>query len=453
MPIMYIPAIGKVRRPALVALAVGGVLAVGGLGAYIVNERRTEQIDTEALTVPVESQPLAVRITASGTVEAVDSVNLSPRTSDVITAIYVEQGDRVGDGQVIARMKSSNVEAEIAQAQARVAQLEANLAELRAGSRPEEIARAESQVRQAEAQVADAQARLKLAEDRVSRNQGLYDEGAIALDDLDASVQEQQRARASLSQTQAGVQEAQDNLRQLRNGSRVEDIAAAEAQLQEARAQLQGTQVRLDDTYIRAPFAGIITQKFATEGSFVTPTTSASEASSATSSAIVALAKGLQVVAEVPEVDIGEITPGQQVEVVADAYPDQTFEGRVERIAPEAIEDRSRGDFTYFEVVVELVSGQDTLKSGMKTDVTFVGDELSDALVVPSVAIVSKDGQPGVLVTDEEGEMRLRRVTLGSQVGNQIQILEGVDSGDRIFLELPEGKTLENLNFGQREAE
>ncbi|MEO0407866.1 MAG: efflux RND transporter periplasmic adaptor subunit [Cyanobacteria bacterium P01_A01_bin.135] len=453
MPIMYIPAIGKVRRPAMVALAAAGILAVGGLGVYIVNERRTEQIDTEALTVPVESQPLAVRITASGTVEAVDSVNLSPRTSDVITDIYVEQGDRVADGQVIARMKSSNVEAEIAQAEARIAQLEANLAELRAGSRPEEIARAESQVRQAEAQVADAQARLKLAEDRVARNQSLYDEGAIALDDLDASIQEQQRARASLSQTQAGVQEAQDNLRQLRNGSRAEDIAAAEAQLQEARAQLQGTQVRLDDTVIRAPFAGIITQKFATEGSFVTPTTSASEASSATSSAIVALAKGLQVVAEVPEVDIGEITPGQTVEIVADAYPDQTFEGRVERIAPEAIEDRSRGDFTYFEVVVELVSGQDTLKSGMKTDVTFIGDELSDALVVPSVAIVSKDGQPGVLVTDEEGEMRLRRVTLGSQVGNQIQILEGVDSGDRIFLELPEGKTLENLNFGQREAE
>ncbi|MGF1538189.1 MAG: efflux RND transporter periplasmic adaptor subunit [Elainellaceae cyanobacterium] len=450
---MHIPFVGKVRRPGLIALAIVGVLSVGGLATYLIYQRQTQQIDTEVLTVPVESQPLAVRITASGSVEAVDSVNLSPRTSDVLTEVFVEQGDRVTTGQVIARMKSSGVEAEIAQAEAQVARLEANLAELQAGSRPEEIARAEAQVRQAEAQVADAEARLTLAEERVRRNQMLEAEGAVALDDLDNAIQEQQRANASLSQVQAAVQEAQDNLRQLRNGSRAEVITAAEAQLREARAQLQGTQVRLDDTYIRAPFAGIITQKFATEGAFVTPTTSASEASSATSSAIVTLAKGLQVVAEVPEVDIGKITSGQRVEIVADAYPDQTFEGRVKRIAPEAIQDQSRGDFTYFEVVVELVTGQDTLKSGMKTDATFIGDELQEALVVPSVAIVSKDGQPGVLVTDEDGEIRLRRVTLGSQVGNQIQILEGVAPGDRIFVELPEGKTLDNLNFGQREAE
>ncbi|MGF1513426.1 MAG: efflux RND transporter periplasmic adaptor subunit [Elainellaceae cyanobacterium] len=448
---MHVPLIGKVHRPLLVALVAAGVLSIGGLATYIVYQRQARQVDTEALTVPVESQPLAVRITASGTVEAVDSVNLSPRTSDVLTEVFVEQGDRVTEGQAIARMKSSGIEAEMAQAEARIAQLEANLAELRAGSRPEEIARAEAQVRQAEAQVADAEARLTLAEERVARNRMLQSEGAVALDDLDNAIQEQQRSRAGLNQARAGVQEAEDSLRLLRNGSRAEDVTAAEAQLREARAQRQGIQVRLGDTYIRAPFAGVITQKFATEGAFVTPTTSASEASSATSSAIVALARGLQVVAEIPEVDIGKITPGQRVEVVADAYPDQTFEGRVERIAPEAIQDRSRGDFTYFEVVVALSTGQDTLKSGMKTDVTFVGDDLREALVVPSVAIVSKDGQPGVLVTDEDGEIRLRRVTLGSQVGNQIQILEGVASGDRIFLELPPGKTLDNLNFGQRE--
>ncbi len=450
---MQVPLVGKVRRPGLIALAVAGILSIGGLAAYVAYQRQTRQVDTEALTVPVESQPLAVRITASGTVEAVDSVNLSPRTSDVLIEVFVEQGDRVAEGQVVARMKSSGIEAEMAQAEARIAQLEASLAALSSGSRPEEIARAEAQVRQAQAQVADAEARLQLAEARVERNRALEAEGAVALDDLDNAIQEQQRSQAGLAQVQAGVQEAEDNLRLLRNGSRAEDITVAEAQLQEARAQKQGTQVRLEDTFIRAPFAGIITQKFATEGAFVTPTTSASDASSATSSAIVALAKGLQVVAEVPEVDIGEITPGQQVEVVADAYPDQTFEGRVERVAPEAIQDRSRGDFTYFEVVIELVSGQEELKSGMKTDVTFVGDNLQEALVVPSVAIVSQDGQPGVLVTDEAGEIRFRRVTLGSQVGNQIQILEGVASGDRIFLELPPGKTLDNLNFGQGEED
>ncbi|MEL6222211.1 MAG: HlyD family efflux transporter periplasmic adaptor subunit, partial [Cyanobacteria bacterium J06627_8] len=200
---------------------------------------------------------------------------------------------------------------------------------------------------------------------------------------------------------------------------------------------------------IRAPFAGIISQKYATEGAFVTPTTSASDASSATSSAIVAIASGIEVIAEVPEVDISQIYPGQGVEITADAYPDSVFEGVVERIAPQAIIDPSRGDFVYFEVTIEVTTGLDELRSGMQTDVVFVGDELQEALVVPTVAIVSQDGQQGVLVPGNNKRARFRRVTIGPQVGNQIQILEGVDAGDRIFVELPPGQTLDNLNFGR----
>ncbi|MGF1499788.1 MAG: HlyD family secretion protein [Elainellaceae cyanobacterium] len=452
---MQLPLVGKIRRPAswVIALIAAGVIGGGATTAVVVWQNRPPDYDVAELTVPVESQALAVRITASGTIESIDTVNLSPRTSDIVTAMYVEQGDRVTEGQIIARMKSDDLEAELAQYDARIAQAEARLAALRNGSRPEEIAQAEARVAQAEAQVDDAEARLTLATDRLDRNQELFDGAVISQNELDDYINEAARARANLEDARFRLREAEDSLQLVRRGSRAEDIAEAEAQLADAIAQRQATAVRYEDSIIRAPFDGVVSQKFATEGAFVTPTTSASEASSATSSAIVALSRGLEVVAEVPEVDISQIQTGQPVEVVADAFPDQVFEGRVKRIAPQAIEDPSRGDFVYFEVTVELLTGLDQLKSGLKADVTFIGEEQQNALVVPAVAVVSQDGQQGVLVPDENDRIRFRPVTLGSQVGNEIQILEGVDAGDRIFVELPPGQELENLNFGRREEE
>ena len=451
---MHIPMIGKVRRPGIWAIALLSTVVVGaGTTTALVLRPRQTNYDVDELTVLVESQPLAVQITASGTVQPIDTVNLSPRNSDILVSLNVEQGDRVVTGQIIAQMKSDSIEAELLQAKARVAQLDARLAALKTGNRPQDIAQGEAQVRQAEGRVADADARLLLALDKVKRNQNLYEEGAISRDFLDDVVNESERAQANLDQALASLQESRDRLDLLNAGSRDEDIANMAAQLQEAIGFQKQVEVRLNDTIIRAPFAGIITQKYATEGAFVTPTTSASDVSSATSSAIVALARGLEVLAEVPEVDIGRIQLNQTVEVVVDAYPDQVFEGNVKRIAPEAVKDRSRGDFIYFEVAIALTSGQDQLKSGMKSDVTFLGEELSEALVVPSVSIVRDQGQPGVLVPEGNNDVRFNPVTLGAQVGNSIQILEGVESGDRVFVELPPGKSLDNLNFGRKPDE
>ncbi|MEM1280976.1 MAG: efflux RND transporter periplasmic adaptor subunit, partial [Cyanobacteria bacterium P01_H01_bin.152] len=235
-------------------------------------------------------------------------------------------------------------------------------------------------------------------------------------------------------------------LADLQNEPQPEAIAQAEARLAQAQAQLTSAQVQLADTQIRAPFAGIVTQKFANEGAFVTPTTSASDATSATSTAIVAIASDLEVLAEVPEADIAKIRPGQAVEVIADAYPDQVFEGVVRLIAPEAIE---RQNVTLFQVRVDLTSGKDILLSNMNVTVAFIGEVLSDALVVPTVAVVTQAGQAGVLVPGDRDRPRFQPVILGSQVGNQIQIEQGVEEGDRVFVDLPPGETLENLTFGR----
>jgi HlyD family secretion protein len=343
-------------------------------------------------------------------------------------------------------MKSDELAAQLQQNQAAVAEAEANLQDVRSGSRPAEIAQAEASVEAARAQVRDAQARLDKAQSDLARNQQLFDRGAISENELEAAVRERRSAEAGVEQAQARVEEALRRLDDLRNLPEPEVVAQAQARLAQARAQVQATQVRLDDQSIRAPFAGIITQKFATEGAFVTPTTSASELSSATSTAIVALAQDLEILAEVPEADISRIIPDQKVEIIADAFPEQTFEGRVKLIAPEAIEQQN---VTLFQVRIELLTGKDVLRSNMNVDVEFIGDQLQDALVVPTVAVVTQAGETGVLVPGENQEIIFQPVTLGPQVDNQIQILSGIEEGDPVFIDLPPGKSLDNITVRQ----
>lgn len=446
---MQIPVIGKVRRPAL--WLIGGLAAlVVGLGAITVALRSQESAyDLAALTVPVEATALTVRMTASGTVEPVQTVNISPKTSGILEELFVEQGDTVAAGQLIAQMENQDVEALVQQRAAAVAEAQASLADVQRGSDAEAIAQAEAAVASAQAQVRDLSAQLSLAQAQLQRNQALATQGAISANELDTFEQAVSSATAGVERAQFQVQESQERLADLQNEPQPEAIAQAEARLAQAQAQLTSAQVQLADTQLRAPFAGIVTQKFANEGAFVTPTTSASDATSATSTAIVAIASDLEILAEVPEADIAQISPGQLVEIVADAYPDQVFEGAVRLIAPEAIE---RQNVTLFQVRVELTSGQDSLLSNMNVTVAFIGDELSDVLVVPTVAIVTQAGQAGVLVPGDRDRPRFQPVTLGSQVGNQIQIEAGVEEGDRVFVDLPPGETLENLTFGRDAA-
>jgi HlyD family secretion protein len=448
---MQLPLVGKVRQPVpwLIGLVTVGILGTA-TASYIVIRNNAAAPDIAEITVPVAAQQLTVRITASGTVQPMQTVNLSPKTSGVLVELFVEQGDRVSSGQVIARMQSDDIEAELIQARARVAQAQARLAEVRSGNRPEEISQAQASVAQAEARLAEAEARLNLATDRTNRNQQLAAEGAISEDDLNQVLNEAETARATVAQNRASLREAQERLELLQRGSRSEDIQEAEAQLQEAIGNLRSAEVRQADALIRAPFAGIVTQKYATEGAFVTPTTSASEASSATSTAIVALAQGLEVLAEVPEVDIHQLKQGQSVEIVADAYPDQVFQGRVRLIAPEAV---VKQNVTSFQVRIELITGQTELLSGMNVDATFLGDQLDDALVVPTVAIVTREGETGVLVPDQDGKAQFRPVTLGTAVGDQTQVLEGIQPGERVFIDLPPGQKWEDIDPSQREEE
>ncbi|MGC1525643.1 MAG: efflux RND transporter periplasmic adaptor subunit [Phormidesmis sp.] len=443
---MRLPLFRRVKRPFLWLTGLGlvAILAVGAIAFSIA--RRTPDYDLEALTVPVTETELTVRITASGTVEPIRTVNLSPKSAGTVQELFVEQGDPVTKGQLIARMDSDQLDAQILQNQAGVAEAQAQLEDSLNGSSRTDIGQAEASLASARAQLQEASARLTLSEEELARSQRLFEQGAISRSDLDRAVSDRRSTRANVDQSIARIDEADQRLADQQNGDNAETIAQAEARVNRAQGQLQAVQAQLDDTLVRAPFDGIVTQRFASEGAFVTPTATASEVTSATSTAIVAIASGLEVIAEVPEADIGSIEIGQSVEIQADAFPEETFEGTVKLIAPEAIE---RQNVTVFQVRVELLTGTDRLRSNMSTDATFIGDELAGALVVPSVSIITQGGERGVLVPGEDGQVQFEPVETGVPVGDRIQITDGLAAGDRVFIDLPPGQSLENLTFGR----
>ncbi|HIK04088.1 MAG TPA: efflux RND transporter periplasmic adaptor subunit [Trichormus sp. M33_DOE_039] len=482
-----VPLIGKVKYPArwLVVLLATGTLIVGTTSYSLVN-RATNQQDVTQLTVPVEAKNVTLRITASGKVVPVQSVNISPKNPGVLAELYVEQGDLVEQGQILARMDVGDIQAQLAQYRANLAQNQAQLAEAQAGSRPQEIAQSRARLAQAQAQLAEAQAgnrpqeiakaqaqvdaaraRANYTTEQVKRYQYLYQQGAERKQLLDQAISEDKSAKANLAEAQkqlsllqigtrseviaareASVTEARAALVLLQEGSRPEEIAQRQAAVKAAQAQLAAAEVKLQDTIVRAPFAGIITQKYANIGAFVTPTTSASTSASATSSSIVAVAKGLEILAQVPEADIGRIQPGQQVEIVADAYPEEVFQGRVRLIAPEAVVEQG---VTSFQVRIALDTGTDKLRSGLNVDLTFLGDRVNNALVLPTVAILTENGKTGVLVPDAKNKPQFREVTIGTQIQDQTQVISGVKAGDRVFIDLPKDYKIQKAQENQNQ--
>ncbi len=179
-------------------------------------------------------------------------------------------------------------------------------------------------------------------------------------------------------------------------------------------------------------------QKYAFVGSFVTPdprSASTDKRSTESQSSILTIAtEKLEVLAEVPEVDIGNIKPGMAVEIRADAIPDRVFKGIVRLIAPEAVK---RDNVTFFEVKVATSSEEKELRSGMKVQLGFLAEPIKNAIVVPTVAIAQQNGKDGVWIPDQNNQPKFKQITIGSTIDDKTQVIDGLKEKDRVFIELP----------------
>jgi RND family efflux transporter MFP subunit len=233
--------------------------------------------------------------TLVGALEADRAAAITAEGEGRVTAILVEEGDGVRQGQVLMTLDDQSLQTERQQAQADLARNRAALAELEAGSRSEDIggARANLQaaqarltnakkgsspeeIAQAEAQIRAAQAEAELSQERVRRFQKLRDEGVVSLDTYDQQLKEQRQALANLESAQrrlsqlqksrgaeieslgAEVERARQALSRLERGARPEEIARARAQVKESQARLDTLDVSLQKRNIQAPFNGAV---------------------------------------------------------------------------------------------------------------------------------------------------------------------------------------------------
>ena len=461
---MEIPLFGRKLNdfyPWLLGLAAVGTLIIG-VSTYKILQSPKSKSQLEQLTVTVQKQNLTLQITASGTVEPKERVKISPKTSGRLERLLVEQGDRVRKGQTLAVMENEQLKAELERSKANFQQAKANLAKTQI-TIPEEIkqararlnvaranlasarARIPRQIEQARARLNTAESRFQLARERFDRYKSLQQEGVIERDRYDEAFNEYQSAKANLLEAKQSLQQISDTANPeidrlqaavveariaylQRNKSSTEDIETVKAALNIAAAQLKASRARYQDTFLVAPFDGIITQKEATVGEIVSPSLGAG------SSSIVEIARGLEIIAKVPEVDLGQLKVGQLVKIRADAYPDLVFEGKVRKIAPEA---KIENNVTSFEVRVSLLNGKDKLRSKMNVDVTFLGETINDALIVPTVAIVTERGKTGVIIIGKNNRPQFNPVTLGATIEDRTQILSGVTAEERVFITLP----------------
>jgi len=120
--------------------------------------------------------------------------------------------------------------------------------------------------------------------------------------------------------------------------------------------------------------------------------------------------------------------------VRVDAFPDRRFAARIRQIAPRAVK---TNNVTSFQVKLALVNPAPELRIGMTADVDFQTGRLEARTLVPTVAIVTEDGRPGVLLVGKDSQPRFKAVELGVSSGRDSQILSGLDPGTRVFIDLP----------------
>ncbi|MBD2776510.1 efflux RND transporter periplasmic adaptor subunit [Iningainema tapete] len=423
--------------------------------------------------VPLERRNISITVSANGTVQPEQVINISPKTAGILKSLQVKEGDSVTKGQVLAHMDDSNLQGQLIQEEGRLGQAQADLRKFITGNRPQDIAQAQARlealtvhlhkliagnrtqdIAQAQARLDLAQANLRKTDDDFRRTQNLYTAGAVSLQSLNqkradrdsaqAQVTEAQQALSlqkvgtrteDIEQARADVKQQEQALALLKAGTRTEEIDKARAVVKAARGSLLNIQTQMNDTHIRAPFDGVVLRKYANPGAFVTPMTAGSSVSSATSSSILALADTNQVVANVAERNISQVRVNQQVVIKADAYPGKTFTGIVSQIAAQSTVEQN---VTSFEVKVALASeAKKLLRSGMNVSAEFKVGELQNALTVPTIAVTRQQNVAGVYVVRKNQPPVFTPITTGATVNNRTEVKAGLNGTEHVLMSLP----------------
>lgn len=344
------------------------VLVVLAAVALFIGRRNAPQAVEIATVAAAYPSTSVSALNATGRVVAARRASVSSKGTGRLEWLGVQEGQRVTEGDVIARLENRDVAAQREQAAAQVQVARANLA-------------------QGQADLEDAQAAFKRAQD-------LAQQKFIAGSALDTAEARYNKSRAAI-----------DTLR---------------AQIAVAQANYRATDVAYDQTLIRAPFTGMVLTKSANVGDIVTPFSSAA----GTTGAVVTMAdmETLEVEADVSEASIAKITVGQPAEIQLDAFPELRLIGEVSRVVPTV--DRSKATLL---VKVKFVERDPRVLPDMSAKIAFLSrplksDERTPVAALRPDAIVKRDGKDVAFVVGKDDQVKLTPVTVGAKVGDLVRV-------------------------------
>jgi len=286
-------------------------------------------------------------------------IDLAFSGSGRIAEVLVEEGAEVKKGDVLARLDTSLIEPQVAQAEANVAAQTAAVAKLHNGTRPEEVAQAQANVDAASASARNAE----LNYDRAVQLRKSASP-AVAQSQVDS-------AKAAEDSAAAQLEVAKQALILAKAGPREEDIAAAEAQLKATQAALDLLRQQLKDAELAAPAGGIIRSRLLEPGEMASP---------AKPVVSIAIVNPKWVRAYISEPDLSKVAPGAEASVTVDGY-NEAFKGTVGFISsvaeftPHAIQTEELRTSLVYEVRVLVDDPSDTLRLGMPATVRLTKDE------------------------------------------------------------------------------
>lgn len=299
-------------------------------------------------------QPASDDIVLYGNID-LREVDLAFNDSQRVASVLVREGDSVRKGQVLARLDTSRLQPQLAQAQAQAAAQRAAVDRLHHGSRPQEIA-------QARANLTLAQADARQARDNYQRLEAVSDSSHGRA----VSRQEVDNAQAQADVTDARVAVSRKALQLALLGPRKEDIAQAEAMLDGEEAQVALLAQELADAQLRAPLDAVVRSRVAEPGDMASPQKTA---------LTLAITNPKWVRAYVSESDLGRVRPAMPATVEVDSFPGRRFAGWVGFISPVAeftpktVQTQELRSSLVYEIRVFVKDPGDQLRLGMPATV------------------------------------------------------------------------------------
>ncbi len=348
---------GFVKNKVAVLIGVAAFLLAVSL---VFVSRRGRENAAAATAAPAMQSPSP--IAGPGRVEPYsEDIKIGSELSGRLKSVFVEEGDAIRRGQVLAELENADYRAQVESAKASVVAKEAALRKVVNGARRQERDKAWSSVDEARAVTENTQSELH-------RRQELFAAGVVSREELDRYAREADVAKAKY---QAAVE--QHSL--VDDHAREEDRSLAEADLQLAKAQLEEAQARYEKTFICSPIDGGVLRKHHRSGESVSNSSTAPDPV-----LTVGDRKTLRVRVDVDETDVGKVRVGQKAYVTADAFGKQKFWGRVVRVGQQlgpknlrTDEPAERVDTKILETLVELDPGTQ-LPDGLRVDAFIVPD-------------------------------------------------------------------------------